>query len=142
MTKEKRLVFVYGTLKRGERLNGLMAKQKRLGEAITVDSNYTIKDFLRSYPITFRHFDKKHCKFRIKGELYDIKDDTVYESVCSMELNAGYTLVNTLVELDDGTEHVAEMFLVEETPAKISSKEVLSDFRITTDDNIKEWSTK
>jgi len=142
MVTTKRLVFVYGTLKRGERLHGLMAKQKRLGDAITVDSNYSIKDFLQSYPITFRHFDKKHCRYRIKGELYDIKDDQVYESVCSMELSAGYSLVNTLVELEDGTEHVAEMFLVEETPAKIS-KNVLSDFRIKkTDKNIKEWSTK
>ena len=57
-----------------------------------------------------------------------------------MELNAGYTLVHTLVELEDGTEHVAEMFLVEDTPAKITTKEVLSDFRITTIKNGKEWS--
>jgi gamma-glutamylcyclotransferase (GGCT)/AIG2-like uncharacterized protein YtfP len=141
-TKNKRLVFVYGTLKKGERLNGLMAKQKRIGEAITVDSNYTIKDFLHSYPITFRHYDNKVCKYRIKGELYDIKDDNVYAAVCDMELNAGYTLVNTLVELEDGTEHVAEMFLVEETPAKITGKEVLSDYRVTTTKNVKEWSAK
>jgi hypothetical protein len=32
------------------------------------------------------------------------------------------------------------MFLVEETPAKITGKEVLSDFRVTTIKNIKEWS--
>jgi len=82
------------------------------------------------------------CRYRIKGELYDIKDDKVYEAVCNMELSAGYTLVNTLVESEDGTEHVAEMFLVEETPAKISSKEVLSDYRVITTNNIKEWSTK
>ena len=119
-----------------------MAKQKRLGEAITVDSNYTIKDFLRSYPITFRHYDNKVCRYRIKGELYDIKDDKVYEAVCNMELSAGYTLVNTLVESEDGTEHVAEMFLVEETPAKITGKEVLSDYRVTTTKNVKEWSAK
>lgn len=119
-----------------------MTKQKRLGEAITVDSNYTIKDFLHSYPITFRHYDSKICKYKIKGELYDIKDDSVYESVTDMELNAGYTLVHTLVELEDGTEHVAEMFIVEETPAKITSKDVLSDFRVKTIKNVKEWSGK
>lgn len=142
MATDKRLVFVYGTLKKGERLHGLMSKQKRLGKAITVDSNYTIKDFLHSYPITFRHYDNKICKYKIKGELYHVKDDLLYESVTSMELNAGYTLVHTLVELEDGTEHVAEMFLVEDTPAKVASKEVLSDFRVTTTKNVKEWSGK
>ena len=140
MATDKRLVFVYGTLKKGERLHGLMSKQKRLGKAITVDSNYTIKDFLHSYPITFRHYDSKICKYRIKGELYHVKDDSIYESVTNMELNAGYTLVHTLVELEDGTEHVAEMFLVEDTPAKITTKEVLSDFRVRTIKNVKEWS--
>ena len=101
--------------------------------------NYTIKDFLHSYPITFRHYDNKICKYRIKGELYHVKDDSIYESVTNMELNAGYTLVHTLVELEDGTEHVAEMFLVEDTPAKITTKEVLSDFRVRTIKNVKEW---
>ena len=142
MATDKRLVCVYGTLKKGERLHGLMSKQKRLGEAITVDSNYTIKDFLHSYPITFRHYDSKICKYKIKGELYHVKDDSLYESVADMELNAGYTLVHTLVELEDGTEHVAEMFLVEDIPAKVTSKEVLSDFRVRTTKNVKEWSGK
>ena len=45
-------MFVYGTLKKGERLHGLLSKQKRIGSAITTDSNFTIKDFLNSYPIT------------------------------------------------------------------------------------------
>ena len=58
MKTNKRLMFVYGTLKKGERLHGLLYKQKRIGTATTVDSNFTIKDFLNSYPITFRHFDK------------------------------------------------------------------------------------
>jgi hypothetical protein len=34
------------------------------------------------------------------------------------------------------------MFLVEDTPAKVTSKEVLSDFRVKTSNNIKEWTTK
>ena len=102
MTKNKRLMFVYGTLKKGERLHGLLSKQKRIGSAITTDSNFTIKDFLNSYPITFRHFDTKLCKYKIKGELYEIKSDVVYESVVAMELNAGYALVNTIVETEDG----------------------------------------
>ena len=47
MKTNKRLMFVYGTLKKGERLHGLLYKQKRIGTATTVDSNFTIKDFLR-----------------------------------------------------------------------------------------------
>jgi gamma-glutamylcyclotransferase (GGCT)/AIG2-like uncharacterized protein YtfP len=142
MTKNKRLMFVYGTLKKGERLHGLLSKQKRIGSAITTDSNFTIKDFLNSYPITFRHFDTKLCKYKIKGELYEIKSDVVYESVVAMELNAGYELVNTIVETEDGKEHIAEMFLVEETPAKVGSDTILTNKRIVTTDNVKEWTTK
>ena len=142
MTKNKRLMFVYGTLKKGERLHGLLSKQKRIGSAITTDSNFTIKDFLNSYPITFRHFDTKLCKYKIKGELYEIKSDVVYESVVAMELNAGYELVNTIVETEDGKEHIAEMFLVEETPAKVGSDTILTNKRVVTIDNVKEWTTK
>lgn len=140
--ENKRLMFVYGTLKKGERLHGLLQKQKRIGTAITIDSNFTIKDFLNSYPITFRHFDKKACKYKVKGELYEIKDDVVYESVKAMELNAGYDLVNTIVETEDGKEHVAEMFLVEDTPAKAGSSSILTNKRIVTTNNVKEWTTK
>ena len=142
MTKNKRLMFVYGTLKKGERLHGLLSKQKRIGSAITTDSNFTIKDFLNSYPITFRHFDTKLCKYKIKGELYEIKSDVVYESVVAMQLNAGYELVNTIVETEDGKEHIAEMFLVEETPAKVGGNTILTNKRIVTTDNVKEWTTK
>ena len=142
MTKNKRLMFVYGTLKKGERLHGLLSKQKRIGSAITTDSNFTIKDFLNSYPITFRHFDTKLCKYKIKGELYEIKSDVVYESVVAMELNAGYELVNTIVETEDGKEHIAEMFLVAETPAKVGGNTILTNKRIVTTDNVKEWTTK
>lgn len=142
MTKNKRLMFVYGTLKKGERLHGLLSKQKRIGSAITTDSNFTIKDFLNSYPITFRHYDTKICRYKIKGELYEIKSDVVYESVVAMELNAGYELVNTIVETEDGKEHIAEMFLVEETPAKVGSDTILTNKRVVTTDNVKEWTTK
>ena len=120
----------------------LLSKQKRIGSAITTDSNFTIKDFLNSYPITFRHFDTKLCKYKIKGELYEIKSDVVYESVVAMELNAGYELVNTIVETEDGKEHIAEMFLVEETPAKVGGNTILTNKRIVTTDNVKEWTTK
>ena len=59
-----------------------------------------------------------------------------------MELNAGYDLVNTIVETEDGKEHVAEMFLVEDTPAKAGSSSILTNKRIVTVDNVKEWTTK
>ena len=131
MKTNKRLMFVYGTLKKGERLHGLLYKQKRIGTATTVDSNFTIKDFLNSYPITFRHFDKKVCRYKVKGE-----------SVKAMELNAGYDLVNTIVQTEDGQEYIAEMFIVEDTPAKSGSSAVLSNKRVITTDNVKEWSTK
>ena len=142
MSNKKRLMFVYGTLKKGERLHGLLTKQKKIGDAITTDSNFTIKDFLNSYPITFRHYDTKICRYKIKGELYEIKSDVVYESVVAMELNAGYELVNTIVETEDGKEHIAELFLVEETPAKVGGNTILTNKRIVTTDNVKEWTTK
>mgnify|MGYP003110873263 FL=1 len=142
MKTNKRLMFVYGTLKKGERLHGLLYKQKRIGTATTVDSNFTIKDFLDSYPITFRHFDNKVCRYKVKGELYEIKDDFVYDSVKAMELNAGYDLVNTIVQTEDGQEYIAEMFIVEDTPAKSGSSAVLSNKRVITTENVKEWTTK
>ena len=142
MKNKKRLMFVYGTLKKGERLHGLLGKQKKVGDAVTTDSNFTIKDFYDSYPITFRHYDTKICRYKIKGELYEIKSDVVYESISAMELNAGYKLVNTIVETLDGKEHIADMFIIEDTPAISTNSSVLSNKRIITTDNIKEWTTK
>ena len=42
----------------------------------------------------------------------------------------------------DGKEHIAEMFLVEETPAKVGGNTILTNKRIVTTDNVKEWTTK
>lgn len=139
MKKDKKLLFVYGTLKKGQRLSGLMSRQKRLGEATTVDSNFTIKDFLRSHPITFRHYDKRTCKYKIKGELYEIKDLASYQAVHNMECAAGYTMVNTIVKLNDGDEYVSEIFIVEDTPSKVIDSNVLSDRHVTTIKGVKEW---
>ena len=46
------------------------------------------------------------------------------------------------METEDGKEHVAEMFLVEDTPAKAGSSSILTNKRIVTTNNVKEWTTK
>lgn len=64
------LVFVYGTLKSGGRLNSVMAKDEFLGEAYTVNEAFDLFSN-GSFPYLW------HGKYRVRGELWDVSDDTM-----------------------------------------------------------------
>lgn len=95
------LLFVYGTLKRGERNHRLLAGQRFVGPAVTA-TGFRLFD-LGPYPGMV--FDKSVGA--VRGELFDVSDD------CRAELDE-FEGVPTLfdratIELADGT--AAEAYL-------------------------------
>lgn len=63
-------VFVYGTLKRGNRVRGMdsMGNAKFLGVAFTTDAEYSLYD-LGSFPAVSRNGEN-----RISGEVWEVDD--------------------------------------------------------------------
>ena len=91
----KTLLFVYGTLKNGERLHSILGQScKYIGEFTTIYNNYDLVDFADSFPIMCF----KENGYKIKGELYDVTPDTV-DRVNSIEGGAGY--VPFIVEVNE-----------------------------------------
>jgi gamma-glutamylcyclotransferase (GGCT)/AIG2-like uncharacterized protein YtfP len=132
-----RPVFVYGTLKSKERLHNFLAKQSYLGKATTVDSNFLLKEFARSFPIAFRN-NASECKYRVKGEVYDIQDEEQYENVRLLEENAGYKRVKTLVDFGNGIPEIAEIYIMEESDINFNNP-ALTNHSITVEGNVQEW---
>lgn len=68
------LLFVYGTLKEGERNNKLLKRRgaERLGDAETVEDYvlYHVEGGLYPYPAAF----ETPKRYRIKGEVYGVED--------------------------------------------------------------------
>lgn len=64
-------VFVYGTLKRGNRVRGMdqMGNAKFVNEAVTVDAAYSLYD-LGSFPAVSRKGNN-----RIQGEVWEVDND-------------------------------------------------------------------
>ena len=138
MDKLERPVFVYGTLKSKERLHYFLKKQSYIGKATTVDSNFLLKEFARSFPIAFRN-KSDMCKYKIKGEVYDVQDDEQYESIKLLEENAGYKCVKTLVDVGSHTNEVVEMYIMEEPNIDFGNP-ALSDNCIRVRNGTQEWS--
>lgn len=63
-------VFVYGTLKRGNRVRGMdkMGNAKFINEAVTVDAEYSLYD-LGAFPAVSRRGEN-----RIQGEVWEVDD--------------------------------------------------------------------
>ena len=119
-------LFVYGTLKRGHRLNGILDGQKYKGEYHTAP-NFDILDYADgSFPIVI----PKENGYSIKGELYEV-DEEVFRLTDAIEIGAGYTPIQILLMPGDI-----------ETTIYVHTDELnleLSDNYIIIEDNIKEW---
>jgi gamma-glutamylcyclotransferase (GGCT)/AIG2-like uncharacterized protein YtfP len=139
MEKLKRPVFVYGTLKSKERLHWFIKDQAYIGKATTVQNDFVLKEFAKSYPIAFRNTNPqlKGTYFKIKGELYDMEDKLAYDNVKMLEENSGYTRVNVLLDVN-GQQELAEMYTMNLDNIDFENS-TLGDGSITTVDNAQEW---
>tara|TARA_R110000744_G_scaffold194813_2_gene313760 strand:+ start:762 stop:1151 length:390 start_codon:yes stop_codon:yes gene_type:complete len=119
-------LFVYGTLKKGHRLSGILDGQKFKGEYKTAP-DFDILDYADgSFPIVI----PKENGYSIKGELYEVNED-VADFTDKLEIGAGYTPVQVKLIPDDIE---STIYVYTEEP-DIN----LSDNYIVIKDNIKEW---
>jgi len=119
-------LFVYGTLKRGHRLNGILDGQKYKGEYHTAP-NFDILDYADgSFPIVI----PKENGYSIKGELYEVNEE-VFRLTDAIEIGAGYVPVQ--IKLMPGDIESTIYIYTDETDMN------LSDNYIIIEDNIKEW---
>lgn len=134
----ERPVFVYGTLKSKERLHHFLKDQSYIGKATTLDNNFLLKEFAKSFPIAFRNTSFE-CKYKVCGEVYDLQDDEQYTNVKLLEENAGYKCVKTLVSLNSGDVELVEMYIMEEKDIDFDNP-ALSDNCVRVKNGAQEWS--
>ena len=119
-------LFVYGTLKRGHRLHGILEGQKYLGEFITAPE-FDILDYGDGiFPIVVQ----KKNGFKIKGEVYEV-DSVTFQLTDSIEIGAGYKPI-TIFLMPDNTQAIIYVYT-----DKINLE--MSDNFIIVKDNMKEW---
>jgi len=114
-------LFVYGTLKKGHRLNFLLQKGMFMGKYETVDSDFRMENYFDAFPVVYRDPEGK----KIKGELYEIPT-AVYEQVLAMEKGAGYDIIMIQIqEMDDKSTEQAIMFIYPSTQSISPGKQPL-----------------
>ncbi|MGV3491516.1 MAG: gamma-glutamylcyclotransferase family protein [Devosia sp.] len=102
------LVFVYGTLKRGERNFGRMAGARFVGTAATRDAAFTLREYDSvSHPGRITPDVSAGGVHRIAGELFEV-DDQVLAALDRFE-RVGTDYERQAVALADG--QVAQMYL-------------------------------
>ena len=88
MTTQTTSLFVYGTLKRGHRLNSVLGGGSTLVyPAITLLNNYDLQGYADAFPIMT--LTEEGEGYRILGELYSVMP-SVMDRVNSIEGGAGY----------------------------------------------------
>lgn len=102
------LLFVYGTLKRGERNNGLLRQATFLRQALT-QPGFTLVDF-GTFPGLMRG-DKA-----IEGELYQIDD---LGQLDDFEGVGEGVYVRELIQLEDGTQAYAYLCSLSPSPPQL-----------------------
>lgn len=103
-----KFVFVYGTLKRGERNHHRMAGARLVGTAVTRDAAFTLTEQASvSTPGRTTPSVSPGGAHRIAGEIYEV-DDTVLAALDSFE-RVGLDYERRTVALADG--HSASIYL-------------------------------
>lgn len=80
----KRKLFVYGTLKRGEKRHFCLENSKYIGKAFV--TGFELFYYIFGYPILVRNPESKK---KIWGEVFLVPDE-VLDRIRSLELKAGY----------------------------------------------------
>lgn len=73
------LVFLYGSLKRGNPRNSVLEDQRYLGTALTIPDKYTLYQLQAGYPALVENTTemlRRECK-RIWGELYEVSETCI-----------------------------------------------------------------
>ena len=126
-------VFVYGTLKKWNKLNYIISRGKYLGKHIT-PPKYNMVDYGNGmFPIVY----PKNKGHKICGDLYEVDKDT-YEYVYLMERGAGYAekeVQLTPLNKQNKTCINAVMFIYSNKP----DQGWISDVFIDVQDNVKTW---
>lgn len=88
MTTQTTSLFVYGTLKRGHRLNSVLGGGSTLiHPAVTVLNDFDLHGYGLAFPIM--SFTEDSQGYKIIGELYTVTP-SVMDRVNAIETNAGY----------------------------------------------------
>ena len=133
-------LFVYGTLKRNERLHELLRSQEFVDTATTVDANFNMGDLGNAYPIVFRsNEDEDTFKYKIRGEVFKLTNPAVYHYIDRMEKGASYKMVDTLVRLSNNKQMIVKMYVMDDLPYEPS---YLTKDNIKSKRNILEWSNQ
>lgn len=72
-------VFVYGTLKTGQRLHSVLGDAPCLGDAYTVTPTYTMKQADAGFPVIFNHSKTAPDHHHVMGEVYIVNASILLE---------------------------------------------------------------
>lgn len=86
-------LFVYGTLKRNERLNPWLKNEQFLAERVTQESGFNMTSMYGAYPIVY----SDNAGYKLRGEVWDV-NELVYQNLARMEGNAGYVPYTVMLE--------------------------------------------
>jgi gamma-glutamylcyclotransferase (GGCT)/AIG2-like uncharacterized protein YtfP len=138
-----KLVFVYGSLKRGYWNNRLLATSRFLAEAITVEDNFVMYDGAFPYVAT-------GGISKIKGELFEVDNEETLRNLDRLEgvpthyirkETKFYVLPNEIEPAIPGLEHIVEGFMYVAAPNTAARlKDSRNDYVIEpNDEHICEW---
>jgi gamma-glutamylaminecyclotransferase len=106
----KRLIFVYGTLKRGFGNNTLLARAKLLAPATTVQK-FKMYSY-GGFPAVFE--SNEDCTAHVAGEIYEVSDENTMANLDGLEGHPDwYRRTPVVVEDDDGNYCEAEMYVAQ-----------------------------
>ncbi len=117
------IIFVYGSLKRGKKLNYYLKRAKFLGEAITCDKYPMILSKSKWYPYLI---ERKNQGYYIKGEAYKVSS-CLLKLLDRVEEAPHYYYRKKICIKIDGKKYKAWTYFVRKVP-KYKKKELLSNF--------------
>lgn len=115
-----KLIFVYGTLKRGNGLHGALEGAEFVGEAITLEPNF--KMFCKGVYPYVSHVGRGG--YRIIGEAYNVPELIVTELDWVEGHPTRYCRTDTEFMLEDGNIFMGQMYIY--TGDNMNSKEITS----------------
>jgi len=131
----KTLLFVYGTLKNGQRLHSVLGNgSDNLGTYLTEEDNFDMVTYASSFPIIYW----KENAFKIRGEVYEVTPQTM-DTVNAIESNAGYIPFIVEVYEEDYPEGEPLKVITYIYPNAQGIGLAMENYTVSDVDGIKEW---
>lgn len=129
------LVFVYGTLKHGGRLNAVLSGETFLGHTITSDAEWDLKGG-PGFPFMY----KKANGYNIRGDLYDVSEKVLkrldhIEGHCGEDETRNFYTRHSILVKNGDVDEEAYVYLCQDAEDSVCVKGVTT----YTEDNSKEW---